>query len=240
MSNRETEDLLIQLAEWRNSHFFGKYRGIVRDNEDPRNLGRIRAEVPEVYGADRHSPWALPSLPYSGQGVGFYTVPEPEAGVWIEFEAGDISRPIWSGCWWGNDQLPQDNSGTAATPPLKIIRTEQGLMITMDDNGQTITLSDENGSNMITIEVQQGLIKIQGNAKVVVEAPQIELVENATHPVVFGDNLLNYLNQLVQLYNTHTHPGELALGVLPVTPSIPVPPHPPATPALISNRVKTG
>ena len=45
-----------------------------------------------------------------------------------------------------------------------------------------------------------------------VEAPQIELVENATHPVVFGD-LFNYLTQIVQIYQTHLHPGELAGGL---------------------------
>jgi hypothetical protein len=57
---------------------------------------------------------------------------------------------------------------------------------------------------------------------------------------VFGDNLLQYLNQLVTMFNTHLHPGELAAGVLPVTPAPPVPPFPPATPSLLSMKVKTG
>ena len=74
----------------------------------------------------------------------------------------------------------------------------------------------------------------------VVQAPQIELVEDSTHPVVFGDELLQYLNQIVELYQTHMHPGELALGVLPVTPAPPVPPFPPALPTLLSTRVTTG
>ena len=239
MSNRETERLVVELTESMRGRYFGKYRGLVRDNNDPENLGRITAQVPEVYG-EEDSPWALPALPYSGTGSGVYTIPSPGAGVWIEFEAGDISRPIWSGCWWGSNELPNDNGGAAATPPIKIIRSENGLMVTLNDDGQTITLSDEDGRNMITIRVQEGLIKIQGTFKVVVEAPQIELVENATHPVVFGDQLLQYLNQLVQLYQTHIHPGELALGVFPVTPAPPVPPFPPATPALLSTKVKTG
>ena len=76
--------------------------------------------------------------------------------------------------------------------------------------------------------------------EVVVEAPQIELVEGATHPLAFGDDLLIYLNQLVTMFNSHVHPGELAIGILPVTPAPPVPPFPPATPRLISTRVKTG
>ena len=221
------------------SQYYGKYRGIVTNNQDPKNLGRIKARVPEVL-QDVETGWALPCAPYSGNGSGLYAVPEPGAGVWLEFEAGDVSRPVWSGCWWGENQLPKNESGTAATPPLKIIRSEKGLMVTMDDNGQTITLSDERGSNLLTIKVQQGLVKIQGTAKVVVEAPLIELVENAAHPVVFGDQLLQYLNQLVALYQSHLHPAQLTLGIFPVVPAPPVPPFPPATPALLSMRVKTG
>jgi uncharacterized protein involved in type VI secretion and phage assembly len=221
------------------SRFYGKYRGTVTNNQDPQNLGRLKALVPDVL-ENVETGWALPSLPYAGDGVGVFTIPPAGAGVWIEFEAGDVSRPIWNGCWWGDNQLPKNESGTMATPPLKIIRSERGLMVTLDDGGQSITLSDENGNNLITIQVQQGQITIQGTVKVVVEAPLIELVENATHPVVFGDNLLQYLNQIVQLYQTHIHPGELALGIFPITPAPPVPPFPPAPPALLSTKVTTG
>ena len=218
---------------------YGKYRGIVTDNQDPSNLGRLKARVPEVL-LDVETGWALPALPYSGDGSGSYAVPEPEAGVWIEFEAGDVSRPIWTGCWWGEGQLPRDNAGAAATPPMKIIRSEQGLMVTMDDGGQTIHVSDENAQNMLEIQVLPGKITIKGAIKAVVEAPQIELVENSLHPVVFGDQLLRYLNQIVALYQTHLHPGELTLGIFPVVPTPPVPPLPPATPELLSQRVRTG
>jgi uncharacterized protein involved in type VI secretion and phage assembly len=219
--------------------YFGKYRGIVDDNQDPNSLGRIRARVEEVLH-DVVSGWALPALPYSGPGEGSWTIPPAGAGVWIEFEAGDVSRPIWSGCWWGSDQRPKNQDGTEATPSLKIVRSEKGLMVSLDDDGQTISVSDEDGSNILTIEVQPGKITVKGATKAVVEAPQIELVENATHPVVFGDDLIQYLNQLGQIYQTHIHPGELAAGVLPVTPAPPVPPFPPATPALLSTKVKTG
>lgn len=219
--------------------YYGKYRGRVTDNADPKNLGRIKALVPEVLG-DVATGWALPCAPYSGAGSGIYSVPAPKAGVWIEFEAGDVSRPVWSGCWWGEDQLPENNSGTAATPPLKVIRSEKGLLVTMDDASQTIHVSDKNGQNMLEIQVQPGKITIKGASKAIVEAPLIELVENATHPVVFGDQLLQYLNQLVTMFNTHIHPGELALAIFPITPAPPVSPFPPATPALLSTRVTSG
>jgi hypothetical protein len=51
---------------------------------------------------------------------------------------------------------------------------------------------------------------------------------------VFGDDLLVYLNQLVAMFNSHVHPGELAAGFIPVTPMLPVPPMPPPSPGLLS------
>jgi uncharacterized protein involved in type VI secretion and phage assembly len=221
------------------ARFYGKYRALVSDNQDPSNLGRIKARVPEILG-DVATGWALPALPYSGDGVGIYTIPAPDAGVWIEFEAGDVSRPIWTGCWWGDNQLPKDETGASTTPQKKIVRTEEGLLLAFDDGGKTIALSDANGNNLLKIETQSGEITVQAGSKVVVEAPQIELVKGAPHPLVFGDDLLNYLNQLVSMFNAHMHPGELAAGVLPVTPAPPVPIFPSATPALLSTKVKTG
>ena len=123
------------------ARYYGKYRGLVSDNADPSNLGRIRARVPQLL-RDVQSGWALPCAPYAADGEGQFTVPPVGAGVWIEFESGDLERPIWSGCWWGEGQVPQDNAGTAATPPLKIIRSERGLMVTMNDDSQTIIVSD--------------------------------------------------------------------------------------------------
>ena len=71
--------------------FFGPYRGIVTDNDDPSGLMRIRARVPEIFG-ELETPWALPCVP-----PGVRSVPEIGTLVWIEFEAGDPSRPIWMG-----------------------------------------------------------------------------------------------------------------------------------------------
>jgi hypothetical protein len=232
-------DTLLATSPDQTTRFYGKYRGLVTDNQDPLNLGRIKANVPEIL-QDTATGWALPVAPYAGDGVGVYTVPDSGAGVWIEFEAGDVSRPIWSGCWWGDNQLPKDESGSDTKPSRKIIRTTDGLLLAFNDGGKTISLSDSNGDNILKFEVQQGQITLQAGTKVVVEAPQIELVKNATHPVPFGDDLLTYLNQLVTMFNAHVHPGELAIGILPVTPAPPVPSFPSATPSLLSTKVKCG
>jgi uncharacterized protein involved in type VI secretion and phage assembly len=229
---------LDQVLNWIRNHHYGKYRGLVTDNNDATNRGRIKVRVPSVL--NDLEVWAMPCLPYTGDNVGVYTIPEPGAGVWIEFEGGDPSYAIWAGGFWADNELPKNEQGTEATPSLRMIRSEKGLMITFDDDSEKITLSDENGSNIMTIEVESGKIRLQAGIKVVVEAPQIELVENSTHPLVFGDDLLQFLNQMIQIFNTHMHPGELALGALPVTPAPPVAPMTPATPSLLSLKVKTG
>jgi hypothetical protein len=218
--------------------FFGKYRGIVKDIDDPENFGRLRAKVPSVLG-DVISPWALPCAPYAGNCLGQYMIPPLDASVWIEFEAGDVSYPIWSGAWWNEDSLPKDEVGNIASPANKIIRTEKGLMLSLNDHDQTIALSDQNGKNLLKIRVKEGVVYLQGTTKVIVEAPKINLAENACHPVVFGDELMIYLTQIVTLFNNHLHPGE-TLGGVQVTPAPPQPSIPPPTPALFSKKVNSG
>lgn len=233
------EQMVVELAAAQRERFYGKYRGLVTDNADPENLGRLRAQVPAVLGSDVDSPWALPCAPYAGPNAGLYAVPPVGAGVWIEFEAGDPSRPIWSGAWWGRDELPKDEKGNDTKQPLKVWRSEQGLLLALDDDGQSATLSDGNGSNLLKITASDGQVRIQAATKVVVEAPQIELVEGAPHPLVFGDDLLTYLNQLVTIFSSHMHPGQTVMGI-PVTPMIPAQPFPTASPSLLSTKVKTG
>ena len=59
---------------------YGKYRGTVVDNQDPRKQGRIKVKVPEILG-DVDSGWALPCAPYAGDKTGAYAVPSVGAGV---------------------------------------------------------------------------------------------------------------------------------------------------------------
>lgn len=103
---------------------------------------------------------------------------------------------------------------------------------------QSILLKGE--SNYVGhLKTNKGQVTIKGNVKVTVDAPQIDLIENASHPIVFGDELINYLTELTKKFNSHLHPGEKALGTFPVTPAPPVPPMMPPTPGIISTKVKT-
>jgi hypothetical protein len=230
------EPLMTGELERRMDRFYGKYRGTVAVNVDPLGQGRLKAFVPEVLG-EIMSGFAFPAAPYAGTAAGFFAVPPIGAGVWIEFEAGDTSRPIWTGAWWGSGEAPPDETGTPPQQTNKILRTEFGLLISLDDLAQTITICDGAGLSLMRIKVLEGKIEVKSPLLVVLDAPLIKHGEGATHPAVFGDQLLTYLNQLVAMFNSHVHPGELAAGFIPVTPAPPVPFFPPATPARISSKV---
>ena len=79
----------------------GKYRGTVVNNVDPMQIGRLQVLVPDVSNV-MLSTWAMPCASVAGIQHGQFGVPPPGAGVWIEFEQGDIEYPIWVGCFWGN------------------------------------------------------------------------------------------------------------------------------------------
>jgi Type VI secretion system/phage-baseplate injector OB domain len=217
---------------------FGKFAGAVSDNQDPLSFGRVRAFVPEVLG-EVPTGWAKPCAPYAGPTSGFFSVPPIGAGVWIEFEAGDVSRPIWAGCFWGAGELPMKPPGSPSQPTTKIWRSELGLTAVLDDANQTLTLTDAAGANAIEISVLTGTVTITGATRIVNSAGVLlqEGSASAAHPGVLGDQLVAYLAQLVTLFNTHVHPGELAGGFLPVTPALPVAPMPPPSPSLLSTKV---
>lgn len=92
--------------------FYGKYRAIVVGNKDPRKRGRVQVSCEGVYGASS-SPWALPCMPLAGMpGTGVYAVPPVGSIVWIEFEEGNVEKPIYMGGFWEEALRGQNTDGT--------------------------------------------------------------------------------------------------------------------------------
>lgn len=172
----EHEDLLAEMAEQMRGRFYGKYRGLVNDVNDPETLGRITAQVPEVLG-EVVSPWALPAVPFAGSSHGLVLLPEVGDGVWIEFEAGDPSRPIWTGCWWGDGEIP-DPGGTQT----RVLATTAGHKLILDDQGSEVKLLHSGGALLkmtdsdITLSIGQSEAKMTSDEiSIKVGATEIKL-----------------------------------------------------------------
>ena len=147
---------LVQKAERR---FYGKYRGFVVDNADPEQLGRLKLSVPSVLGDQVVTGWAMPCVPYGGDvNQGFLFIPEVDAGVWVEFEEGDLEFPIWVGTFWskpgGENELPKPNNadgseqGSVQDPSTrKIIKTKNGHTIQLEDADDDVRILISDGEN---------------------------------------------------------------------------------------------
>lgn len=69
--------------------YCGIYRGTVLDNLDPELRMRLRVVLAELA---IESGWAEACVPH-----GSTAVPPIGSRVWVIFEAGDPSRPVWIG-----------------------------------------------------------------------------------------------------------------------------------------------
>lgn len=165
------EQVLMDLVERMKSRFYGKYRGTVSKIGEGKNLGLIKAKVPAVLG-DVETGWCMPCVPYAGKKAGIAFLPEEKAGVWIEFEGGDVSFPIWVGCYWHENELP-DN----VAPEVKVIRTPDQQMLVLDDKNHSITIKDTNG-NSATLD-KNGITLVRKSKKVAVTESKVSINDGA-------------------------------------------------------------
>jgi type VI secretion system (T6SS) baseplate-like injector VgrG len=110
--------------------YWGKYRGTVIENDDPLAMGRLLVEAPQVPAVAEN--WAMPCVPYAGFQVGFFAMPEIGANVWVEFEGGNPSFPIWTGCFWAEGHAPLP---FAEDPLCKGFKTRSNMLLLDDTPG---------------------------------------------------------------------------------------------------------
>lgn len=155
------EKLTREMLELLRSRYYGKYRGLVVSNDlDPTRRGRIEVTVPAVLGDQKV--WAMPCVPYAGKDVGFHMLPPVGGGVWVEFEAGDPSYPIWSGCYWAADDIAADDARAA----VKFIRTDK-LTLRIDDAKGEMVIETATGARITVspLAIKLEAIEVESIAK---------------------------------------------------------------------------
>jgi hypothetical protein len=160
------------------SRHYGKYRGTVVNNVDPERMGKLQVSCPKVLGASVLS-WAMPCVPFAGRMEGFYMLPAIGSNVWVEFEAGDPARPIWTGCFWDTQQIP-----TAALLPTVRTITTAAAELTLDDTpgtgGVTLSVSPPTVPTPCTITCTATGIEISiGAATIKLDAATVDVNNGA-------------------------------------------------------------
>lgn len=122
--------------------YYGLYRGTVRSTTDPLMLGRLQVSIPDVPGAAEVS-WANPCVALAASDTGMFALPPVGSNVWVMFEKGNPSDPVWMGGFWDQANRPP---ATPAQELMKVFKTE----------GLTVTLTDQPGAAMLELELASG------------------------------------------------------------------------------------
>ena len=160
------------MNEMTRTRHYGKYRGTVANDIDPRQMGRLQVMVPAIYGTNTLN-WALPSVPYAGPNQGTYLIPPVGANIWVEFEGGDIDAPIWSGCFWGEGECP------GSLPLTRLIKTPAATMTFDEANPAAPLVLETVAGNKVTITATGVTIETSGGGKIEMVGPKVTVNSGA-------------------------------------------------------------
>ena len=123
--------------------YYGTYKGKVIDIADPEKRNRLRVQVPEVgqdtEGAVSKDLWAEADslgLTCSGEGKqihGVFYPPQKGDYVWVRYEQGDLSMPVYSGGWLPSNGFKGHEDVIEENNLYKGIKTRSGHLIKLSD-----------------------------------------------------------------------------------------------------------
>jgi phage baseplate assembly protein gpV len=181
-------DLLAQRTQARSDRLCGLYVGIVVDNEDPEQLGRIKVRLPELDDT-LETTWAKIVRPMAGQNRGFFFMPEVDDEVVVAFQQGMIDHAvILGGTYNGVDTPPLDGGIDVQVRRFQsvqghiiefddrdaekrvLLKSAGGHLVEMKDPGGTIEIKTQNGQQIL-MEDTPGKITLETNlgAKVTID-----------------------------------------------------------------------
>jgi len=178
---------------------YGVVVGIVTNNKDPDNHGRVKVRFPWLSDQEE-SWWARIATMMSGPSRGSYFLPEVDDEVLVAFDHGDMRFPyVVGGLWNGKDAPPKNNSDGENN--LRVIHSRSGHVLTFDDKkgaenfevksssghivrlddkpgSEKVEIIDKTGSNHITIKSMDNSMALECLGKLTIKALAIEITSN--------------------------------------------------------------
>ena len=175
--------------------WYGVYPALVSDIKDPDSQGRVQITLPWApdTGSGRYEAWARLATLMGGNNRGSWFIPDVDDEVLVVFEGGDPCRPYVIGGLWNGSDTPPDSMDGAGNNYRKLIRSRNGVKVTLDDTdgqekfiaetpgGQKITLKDGPGtveivdSNGNSVKLEASGITVTASAKVTINASTVEV-----------------------------------------------------------------
>lgn len=152
--------------------------GLVTNNDDPDNLGRVRVRYPAL-GDDLEGTWARIASVSAGNARGLMMLPVVGEEVLVGFEHGDTTRPyvlgsLFNGVDVPGDDLTQNEDGSfALLSDQKIVATAKDVMNLTTQKDLTVTADNMNFNPSEAVTIQGGTdVTINGSGSFSFDAQQ--------------------------------------------------------------------
>ena len=181
--------------------YYSIYRAIVVKNVDPMATNRLKVAIPGIQGG--LTLWALPKGQHGSKGTGFkYLCPRNGDIVFVSFEYGDPSKPLWEYHSWASKEMPKELD----SPDVCGFVTPNGISVLFDDRDGSLDLylpgeANIYSNNIINIGSKEKININSGNKGGVIN------IEDLTNKL---NQLVREVDQLRNLLNTHTHVGVMS------------------------------
>lgn len=164
--------------------YYGKYRGQIVDTKDPLKLGRVKVRVPQV-GSDETLDWAWPSGQPVGNDFGDSFIPPVDSPVWVSFENGNPSHPVFEGGHWAseNHKVPEE-----ATDPRNRVRKSENWIMEMNDAEDKFRITSKQGGHYVELD-GEGNFKISAGKDATTDfgGDKKETVSGSSEETATGD-----------------------------------------------------
>lgn len=177
---------------------YGVASGIVTNNQDPEEFGRIKVKFPWLE-EEAESDWAKVASFMAGKERGAVFLPEVDDEVLVAFEQGDINHPYIIGALWSKEDSPPETNVDGKNNIRKItsrsgheiifnddaegqqeqleIHSKSGHSILLDDSSgqEQLVIKDKTGNNIVKIDSMQNTVSLESAMKITIQAPMIEI-----------------------------------------------------------------
>ena len=193
--------------------FYSIYRAIVVQNDDPLASNRLKVAIPGIQGGEIL--WALPRNQHGSEQTGFkYLAPAIGDIVYVSFEAGDPSKPLWEYHSWASGQMPK----SLDAPHICGFVTPNGISILFDDSTGNLDLYLPGKARIyakegVTIVSESDVQVASTNGVVAVNKGENGGAINISSLTDKLNKLVSEVDNLRTLYNTHIHPVNVANAI---------------------------
>lgn len=158
----------------------GIITGLVKENWDEEHPGMVKVEYFLGESGKNLTGWVPVAVPYAGNEYGYYALPEIGTEVVLAFQMGNRNCPIVLGCIWNRQNtLPTETANENNTVKKLLtkggceiqfseeegkeqilIHTPKGLNLLLEDENETIMLSDRDGKSGVSVDAKNGAVTL--------------------------------------------------------------------------------